>query len=183
MLCSGSGEKLDLPFAFKLSWIVQVSFFSVRRVLKSPCPSEAPVLPRMDGAEDDDDNVVFPCKQGTAMCECLVLWMRKSLSWKRKSLFMDENFVLWKRMFVFMEENVSFLWKRMSVFMEEIQENVSFYGKEMLIYRWKWQLGRQALSTSRSQRGAKERRNLSRNVLRGVHRSESAGNTGISGVP
>ncbi len=27
VLCSGSGEELDLPFVFKLSWILQVSFF------------------------------------------------------------------------------------------------------------------------------------------------------------
>ncbi len=38
VLCSGSGEELEVPFTIKLSWILQVAFFFVWRVLNLQAP-------------------------------------------------------------------------------------------------------------------------------------------------
>ncbi len=44
VLCSGSGEELEVPFTIKLSWILQVAFFFCSKGFKSPGPSEGSQL-------------------------------------------------------------------------------------------------------------------------------------------
>ena len=92
------------------------------------------------------------------MSSCAVLWKRMSVLWKRIS-------VLWKRM--------SLLWKRMSLLWKI---NTDLWMKIAA--------GQESAVDQPGPPGAgSARRNLSRNVRRGVRRSGSAGNIGRSGVP